>query len=69
MIANYPELIEMKDAGNIYNALKERIFEHIMHCHICRPNVRCTQYMSMAHVRDDLAEVCMGGKNYHDQAN
>ena len=58
MIADrIPGLVEMKHAGIIYNALNERIVEHVLSCSICREGIRCTQYVSLAEVRNDLSFV------------
>jgi hypothetical protein len=60
-------LIEIQHAPAFYDALNERIVEHVVSCNICRPGVRCTQYISLAEIRNDLSFV--EGKNQDDQKN
>jgi hypothetical protein len=67
MIANMPELIDMRHAGAIYDALNRRIIDHVLACNICRKGVRCTTYIGITEIRDDLSFV--EGKDQDAQKN
>jgi len=50
-------LIEMRNAPAFYNAINERIIDHVLVCKVCRPGVRCTQYVSLTEIRNSLSFV------------
>lgn len=62
-----PGLIDIKYAGIVYDALNEKIIEHVLTCKDCKPGIRCMQYIGLAEVRDSLDFV--EGKNQRDQKN
>ena len=50
-------MIDVRDAQKFCDVLSKRILDHMLRCELCRPKVRCMQYIVLAEARDILRDI------------
>ena len=51
----FGSLIDVRDAPAVCDVVGQKIIEHLLKCKNCKPGVKCTQYICLAEIRNDLS--------------